>query len=285
MNDTDGLTLDDLIREGMQALPGEDGWREAELLLVAALKCDRAWLRAHGDEPVSRALVLVFRDRLRRRAAGEPMAYILSQREFWSLPLRVTRDVLIPRPETERLVEIALEQIPETRNTRVADLGTGTGAIALAIASERPLAEIAATDASAKAIEVARENARSLGLEQRISFLVGDWCSALMRQPPFDVIVSNPPYITNGDPHLRRGDLRFEPIKALIGGPDGLDAIRTIIRQTGRHLLNHGWLMLEHGYNQAPAVRALMTDGGFIQVESHADFGGHERVTVGRRPI
>ena len=277
MNDTDGLTLDDLIREGMQALPGEEGWRDAEILLVAGLQRDRAWLRAHGDEPASRPLVLVFRDRLRRRAAGEPMAYILSQREFWSLPLRVTRDVLIPRPETERLVEIALEQIPATRNTRVADLGTGSGAVALA--------EIAATDTSAKAIEVARANARHLELDERISFLVGDWCSALIRQPLFDVIVSNPPYITNGDPHLRRGDLRFEPVKALIGGPDGLDAIRSIIRQSGRHLLNHGWLMLEHGYNQGPAVRALMIDAGFIQVESHADFGGHERVTIGRRPI
>lgn len=186
---------------------------------------------------------------LARRQAGEPVAYLLGRQGFWSLELEVSPATLIPRPETELLVELALARLPAGQSLRVADLGTGSGAIALALARERPQAHVVATDASAEALTVARRNAARLGLG-RVEFRDGDWLVPLA-QERFDLIASNPPYIEQDDPHLAQGDLRFEPPAALASGADGLDAIRVIVRDAGRHLHPGGWLLLEHGWNQA----------------------------------
>lgn len=277
-------TIAQLHREGTSGLAGDDAAREAELLLAAALGKDRAWLRAHGDDVLPVETKKRYRAWLERRAAGEPVAYLLGQREFWSLPLVVTPSVLIPRADTERLVELALERLPDDRPCRVADLGTGSGAIALAIAHERPLADVTATDASADALAVARGNAERLGLGERVRFQRGDWFEALTGIDPFDVIVSNPPYIAADDQHLREGDLRYEPAAALISGVDGLDAIRHIISNAPAHLTRDGWLLIEHGHTQAAAVRALMQASGFADVASATDLAGIERVTLARRP-
>lgn len=276
-------TVAQLLAEGRSMLADEDGRREAELLLAATLGHDRAWLRAHDDAPVSIRVLAGYRDWLRRRAAGEPVAYLLGEREFWSLPLTVSPAVLIPRPETERLVELALMRLPVDRPCRVADLGTGSGAIALAIAHERPRASIVATDASADALAVARANAERLGFGDRVAVRAGDWCEALSGELPFDAIVSNPPYIAAGDRHVREGDLRFEPLRALVSGRDGLDAIRRIVADAGAYLVPDGWLLLEHGFEQGEDARALMAQAGFFEIASDYDLAGRERVTLGRR--
>lgn len=276
-------TVAQLLAEGRSTLAGEDGRREAELLLAAALGHDRAWLRAHDDASPAIDAAARYRDWLRRRAGGEPVAYLLGVREFWSLPLAVSSAVLIPRPETERLVELALMRLPLDRPCRVADLGTGSGAIALAIAHERHRASIVATDASADALAVARANAERLGFGERVALRAGDWSEALSGELPFDAIVSNPPYIAVGDRHVRAGDLRFEPLPALVSGRDGLDAIRRIVADAGAHLVPDGWLLLEHGFEQGADVRALMAQAGFVDVASDYDLAGHERVTFGRR--
>src|SRR5690606_4258090 len=215
------------------------------------------------------------------RAAGEPVAYLTGRRGFWTLDLAVTPDTLIPRPETELLVEQALQRLGSEAEARVADLGTGSGAIALAIAAERPLARVAAVDRSAGALAVARANALAHGLEGRVEFLAGDWFAPLQGRR-FDLVVSNPPYIAEGDPHLARGDLRYEPAPALASGPDGLDAIRTIVAAAPRHLLPGGWLLLEHGFDQGAAVRGLLEARGFAEVATVPDLEGRDRVSLGR---
>jgi len=209
------------------------------------------------------------------------VAYLTESSEFWSLPLKVNPDVLIPRPETELLVEVALGKIPVDADWRITDLGTGSGAIALAIASERKKCEIHATDISAAAIGVARENANRLGLND-IHFYHGSWSAPLKGK--FHLVVSNPPYIDAGDPHLLRGDLRFEPRTALCPGADGLKAIRTISQDTRPLLVEGGWLMFEHGWEQGPATRQVLAEAGFINIETLRDLQGHERVSVGENP-
>lgn len=280
-------TVASLRHEARMALArlGEDAVREGDILLAAALSRDRAWLRAHEDEAIDDDLVRRYRDLLGRRASGEPIAYLLGSREFYSLPLVVSPDVLIPRADTERLVELALERLPPGRPCRVADLGTGSGAIALAIAHRRPRAEIIATDASIGALAIARANAERLALSGRVRFRLGDWYEALVDEARFDVIVSNPPYIAKDDRHLGEGDLRFEPLSALVAGSDGLDAIRTIVAQAVPHLAVLGWLMIEHGHDQADAVCALMRGAGLVAIESETDLSGNDRVTLGRRGI
>ena len=254
--------------------------REAEQLLMHALGVERAWLYAHGDDLVDAAAADRLRALIARRAAGEPLAYITGRREFFSLDLAVTPAVLIPRPETELLVELALAKIAQGERVDIADLGTGSGAIALALAQARAHARVRATDASAAALQVARDNAERLRI-RNIDFAQGDWCAAL-GAARFDLIVSNPPYIAAGDAHLAQGDLRFEPAAALASGADGLDAIRTIVRDAPMHLKPGGWLLFEHGYDQGAAVRALLRENGYVEVSTALDLEQRDRVSSGR---
>jgi release factor glutamine methyltransferase len=271
-----------LAEAAQDAAAAADAREEAAVLMCAVLTCTRAWLFAHADEVLDTAAAARFHTLLERRLAGEPVAYLLGHREFWSLPLTVTAETLIPRPDTERLVEAALVRLPVDHRRDVVDLGTGSGAIALALARERPLAWIVAIDRSEGALRVARENAERLQL-LRIEWLCGSWLEPLAERS-FDVIAGNPPYIARNDPHLLRGDLRFEPLTALASGEDGLDDLRFICANAPRHLKPGGWLLLEHGFDQAAAVRGLMRDAGLLQVASLYDYGGNERVTEGRAP-
>ncbi|NID17110.1 peptide chain release factor N(5)-glutamine methyltransferase [Luteibacter yeojuensis] len=248
---------------------------EAELLLAHALGVDRAWFFAHAEDRPDAAAVERFETLVARRVAGEPVAYILGRRDFWSLPLEVTPATLIPRPETELLVELALERLP--RGGSVLDLGTGSGAIALALANERPDIEVVAVDASAAALAVARRNAERLGLA-RVAMRESDWYASLDDRR-FDVIVSNPPYVEAGDPHLRQGDLRYEPASALASGIDGLDDMRRIADGARRHLRKDGWLLVEHGWNQGDAVRALFRQSGLSHAFTAQDLEARDRVT------
>ncbi len=255
---------------------------DADLLLAHALGRSRTWLLAHGDDGIAAAEAARFTALVERRAAGEPVAYLTGSRGFWTLELAVTPATLVPRPETELLVELALERIPADAEARVADLGTGSGAIALAIAKERPRARVLATDAREAALEVARGNARRNRIGN-VEFRHGDWLAPLHGER-FDLIASNPPYIALGDPHLDEGDLRFEPPSALSSGSDGLDAIRAIARAAPAHLRAGGWLLLEHGREQGGAVRALLHEAGFAEVATERDLEGRDRVTLGRKP-
>ncbi|HEX7046758.1 MAG TPA: peptide chain release factor N(5)-glutamine methyltransferase [Gammaproteobacteria bacterium] len=256
---------------------------DAELLLARAIDRPRSHLRAWPENRPDAEQAAQFEALLSRRIAGEPMAYILGEREFWSLRLAVSPDTLIPRPDTEILVETALEKIPRDSPCRVLDLGTGTGAIALALKQERPLAELHASDASTAALAIARGNAEAHKLD--IHFHAGDWWAPFSDQT-FDVIVSNPPYIAANDAHLDNGDVRFEPRTALASGADGLDDIRKIIAGARHHLAPCGWLLLEHGHDQAQAVGELLTNAGFEDIGCRKDFSGNDRVSLGkRRPL
>jgi len=276
------ITVRGLLAASSAELGGDEPAREVELLLGHALGKARAWLYAHADDALDGDSALRFHALLVRRAAGEPIAYIVGRREFWSLDLSVNPDVLIPRPETELLVELALPRIPQNVQMNIADLGTGSGAIALAIARERPRARVLATDASTTALALARENAARLDIGN-VEFAQGDWCAALGGRR-FDLLVSNPPYIAQADPHLQRGDLRFEPRAALASGADGLDAIHSIIAAAPAHLQPHGWLLFEHGHDQGAAARELLALGGFVEVFSALDLEQRERVSGARAP-
>jgi release factor glutamine methyltransferase len=264
--------------------------REAETLLGAALGRPRAYLLAHPDETILDCDATdVYEAYLTRRAHGEPVAYLLGEKEFWSLTLAVTRDVLIPRPETERVVELALAHLaPDIEGARVLDLATGSGAIALAIAHERPRAHVVGTDVSPAAIEVARGNATRLRLAQQsgsasgAGFRVGSWYEPVAGER-YDLIAANPPYVAADDPRIEPAVRRYEPHGALFaGGADGLDAIRTIVAGAPRHLAPGGWLVVEHGTGQGAAVRALFESAGLERVATHRDLAGHDRVTEGR---
>jgi len=256
---------------------------EAQMLLADSLGKGRAWLIAHDADPVPVEALARFEGLLARRLAGEPMAYLLGRREFFGLTLAVTPAVLIPRPETEQLVELALAHLPDGQPRQVLDLGTGSGAVALAIAHARPAARVTAIERSRAALKVARENARRLGLT-RVRFLQGDWFTPLEENERFHLIVANPPYVAEDDPHLCRGDVRFEPRAALAAGVDGLAALRHIVAQAPRWLLPGGWLFLEHGWNQGEACRALLSAAGFGAVQTHRDLAGCERVSGGQKP-
>ncbi|WP_295638909.1 peptide chain release factor N(5)-glutamine methyltransferase [uncultured Methylibium sp.] len=250
---------------------------DALALLSDVLACPRSWLLAHDDAPLALAARARYGDLLARRAAGEPLAYLLGTKEFFGLALAVTPDVLVPRPETETLVEWALELLPVDRVAAVVDLGTGSGAIALALAQQRPQARVIAIDSSAPALAIAAANGLSHGLA--VEWLPSDWFGALAGRR-FDVIVSNPPYIATGDAHLQA--LTHEPRQALTSGPDGLDAIRHLVGAAPAHLQAAGWLLLEHGHDQAPAVQALLADAGFGEVRTRRDLAGLPRCTGGR---
>jgi release factor glutamine methyltransferase len=256
---------------------------EAQLLLQHVLNVNRAWLIAHENDALQANQHAAFEALLNRRLNGEPIAYILGGRAFYGLDLLVTPDTLIPRPDTETLVEAALAQIPIAAHPSILDLGTGSGAIALAIAKNRPQASVIAVDASKAALAVAKKNAQNLSIDN-VEFVLSNWFQHLNNQP-FDVIVSNPPYIEENDAHLSQRDLRFEPISALSSGEDGLNDIRQIIENSLVHLQPQGWLMLEHGFNQADKVADLMANTGFVSIETIKDFGGNNRVTIGKNPL
>ncbi|MEZ5581618.1 MAG: peptide chain release factor N(5)-glutamine methyltransferase [Candidatus Competibacteraceae bacterium] len=254
---------------------------DAEVLLSHVLRQSRSHLHAWPERQLDSITWERFIHLLERRLHGEPIAYLVERREFWSLDLKVTPATLIPRPETELLVELALQRITLDSTARIADLGTGSGAIALAIARERPHVQLVATDRDAAALAVAADNAQRLGL-RNVAFQQGDWCAALGGER-FAMLVSNPPYLTLDDPHRWQGDLRFEPSSALVAGQDGLAAIRKIIDQAVAHLHPEGWLLLEHGYNQAVDVHALLNAQGFKDLTTYQDLAGIDRVSCGRR--
>ena len=274
-----------LVEEGIARLQRvtEEPRHEAEILLAAALGRTRAWIMAHPEESI---LDCDATDRyeayVTRRSHGEPVAYVLGEKEFWSLPLAVTPDVLVPRPETELVVELALTHLPRDRESRVLDLAAGSGAIALAIAHERPRATVVGTDNSAAAISVARRNASRLRL-RNVDFAVGSWFEPVAEER-FDLIASNPPYIAEADARVEPGVRRFEPHGALFAGTDGLEALRVITGAAGRHLLPGGWLVVEHGDLQGRAVRDLLGAAGFTGVTTHQDLAGLDRCTEGHWP-
>jgi release factor glutamine methyltransferase len=273
------MTVADMVSHGARTLEvhSDSPRLDAELLLGQALGVPRASLAAHPESAVCEATQRRFARLLARRAAGEPIAYLLGTREFWSLPLRVTPAVLVPRPETELLVERALSLENAAGALRVLDLGTGSGAIALALAAERPDWRLTAVDISAEALNVAKDNARALNCAG-IDWRRGSWFDAVPGRR-FDLIVSNPPYVAAGDPVL--GQLAAEPQLALASGPTGLEALSAIIDKSGAHLHAHGTLILEHGRAQAAAVAALLARHGFTEIRTHIDFSGNPRVTQG----
>ncbi|SIT71121.1 [protein release factor]-glutamine N5-methyltransferase [Ectothiorhodosinus mongolicus] len=274
------MNYQQLLAEMQQALEGFDAAElEAQWLLAHALCRDRAWLYAHGEDEITDPLLRnETRALTNRRCQGEPLAYILGHQEFWSLRLSVTPDVLIPRADTETLVEVALAYLPSSDAQTVLELGTGSGAISLALASERPLLHIIATDHSPKALAVAQQNAHALGLAERIEFCQGNWFAPITGRR-FDLIISNPPYIAGDDPHWP--SLRHEPQMALHSEAEGYADLFTIIDAATKHLNEGGLLILEHGWNQAVAVQERMTRAGFQQVSSRQDLAGHLRCTLG----
>jgi len=282
------MILKDLLKAAQQsisvslAIPADEAAIDARLLLQHSLKVDHAWLIAHINDELTDAQSESFQQLLARRLNGEPIPYILGIREFYGLPLKTTPSTLIPRPDTETLVEVALNKLPTNQNLKVLDLGTGTGAIALAIAKNRPQAQVTAIDFSDESLSIAKEDAQNLDLA-RVRFMQSDWFASLQNEK-FDVIVSNPPYIAENDAHLTQGDLRFEPPIALASGKDGLDDIRRIIQAAPSYLNLYGWLMFEHGYDQAEKVAELLRLRGFDRVSHVKDLAGTLRVTLGRMP-
>ena len=256
-----------------------DAQFEVSLLLQHVLNVNRAWLMAHDEDHLTYYQQESFDRLLLLRLEGEPVAYILGRREFYGLQLKVSPATLIPRPDTETLVEAALQKTPVDVPWDILDLGTGTGAVALAIAKQRPKSNVIGVDASAEPLAVAIENAQSLGLTN-VHLLKSNWFSNLAGQR-FEVIVSNPPYIAEGDCHLTQGDLRFEPRSALVSGVDGLDDIRRIVQDAPNYLKPNGWLMFEHGYDQPQSVATLLKGHGFSQIDHAQDLAGTLRVTFG----
>lgn len=271
-------TVDDALAAARAKLPAG----EARLLLAHVLQQSAAWLIVHDDHLLDEDQLLAFASLVARRAGGEPVAYLVGFREFFGREFAVTGGVLIPRPETELLAEIALRQrvgAGTTATARILDLGTGSGCLAITLALEMPQAQVTALDLSEAALHVARKNAQRLGAQLRL--LQSDWFSSLADER-FDLIVANPPYIADADPHLAAGDLRHEPRGALASGSDGLEAIRCIVADAAEHLTPGGQLWLEHGYDQAVAVRELFVAAGFIEIEQIPDLAGILRVTGGR---
>ncbi|MCF6337654.1 MAG: peptide chain release factor N(5)-glutamine methyltransferase [Gammaproteobacteria bacterium] len=272
-------TLLDAVTQLHNAGLREHSQLDAEMLLAHALGQTRTFLRTWPERAPEPVHLTQFRTLLTRRCLGEPVAYLIGKRDFWDMTLTVSPHTLIPRPETETLVERALEKIPPNASWRIADLGTGSGAIALAIARERPHCQIVATDISAAALTVARNNAARLKISN-VRFAEGRWCEPLANEH-FEIIISNPPYIHADDPHLQQGDLRFEPLTALQSGPDGLADIRIICAEARQHLRSPGWLLLEHGYNQGTTVLAILHKQGYQQVQTEKDLAQNDRISLG----
>ena len=273
MSDTP-ITLEQALLSARQA--GVDRL-DAQLMLCELLEQSRTWLLAHDRDLIAPDTLARFQSWVTRRAQGEPLAYLLGDKEFFGLSLQVNPHVLIPRPDTEILVEWALEHLAAQPEQNVLDLGTGSGAIALALQHRCPQAHVTAVDASAGALQTAQHNAQKLNLPVR--FLLGSWLQPVQGES-FDLIVSNPPYIAEHDPHLQA--LTHEPITALTAGPDGLDDLRHIVLAARDHLRPGGWLLLEHGYDQAEAVAALLAQAGYTRIETRRDLGGNTRCTGGQ---
>jgi len=264
----------------LSTLPHASAELEAALLLCHLLGKPRSYLYAWPEHRLTLPQAQAYEKLVERRLHGEPIAHIIGEREFWSLPLWVTPDILIPRPETELLVERALHHLERVASPCIADLGTGSGAIALALATERPDAQIDASDRSSRALAVAAENIQRLA-PGRVRLFHGSWCEALPQDQHYDLIASNPPYIEADDPHLSQGDLPHEPVGALVSGPDGLDDIRVIARQVLGRLKFGGWLVVEHGHLQGEAVREIFQRAGYTAIATWTDLAGHERITEG----
>ena len=270
------------LREAISQLQAsESPRRDAEILLGFVTGKARTFILAFGETPLTDEQQEQLAGLLARRVRGEPVAHLIGEREFWSLPLFVSPATLIPRPDTECLVEQALARLPAAP-CRILDLGTGTGAIALALASERPDCQVTAVDLIPEAVALAQRNAEHLGI-RNIEILQSRWFSALEGQT-FSLIVSNPPYIDAQDPHLAQGDVRFEPLSALVAADNGLADLHTLIKDAPRYLLPQGWLLLEHGWQQGAAVREILVRYGWQQVETCRDYGDNERLTLGRQP-
>ena len=263
-----------------QLSESDDARLDSQVLLAYTLNVSRTWLFTWPDKALDGATLTAFNALIEERKSGTPIAYITGYRDFWSLRLKVTPDTLIPRADTELLVETALTLKNVEKPCDVIDLGTGTGAIALSLANECPSWRITATDINPKTLAVAKENAQTL--ELAVSFKESAWFDAINDR--YDLVISNPPYIESDDPHLQQGDLRFEPAGALASGQDGLDDIRRLVQQALKHLKKDGYLLLEHGYQQAEAVRSLMTEAGYIEIETHQDIEDRDRVTLGKIP-
>ena len=272
--------IEGTVSESLQAAQQRIDAVDARVLLCHATGRDAAFIIARAEAQLPPEVCAAYSALVDRRAAGEPVAYLTGEREFYGRPFKVTPSVLIPRPETELLVDLALERMPRTAPTRVLELGTGSGCIAIALASERSQSKIVATDQSVEALTVARRNAFAFHIGN-IAFLQSNWFEGL-RKERFDLVVSNPPYVASGDPHLEQGDLRFEPRTALESGSDGLDAIREIIKGARGYLQAGGWLLFEHGYDQGAKARALMREAAYRDIFSAPDLAGIERVSGGR---
>lgn len=280
MSSESSLTSETLLNNAIERIGGDSPRLDAELLLSHVTGLGRTSFRAWPEREVAPDQAQVFRELVAERVKGLPIAYLLGQQEFWSLPLKVSPSTLIPRPDTECLVETALE-LPLPENARVLDLGTGTGAIALALASEKAKWQITASDRIEEAVELARENSRSLQLP--ITVVRSHWFDQIPERG-FDLLISNPPYIPASDRHLNEGDVRFEPSSALVAGDDGLDDIRLLVTEGFKRLNPGGWMLLEHGYDQGDAVRDLFARGGWLNIETRKDYGGNDRMTLARKP-
>ncbi len=278
---SDPVSIKQLLEQATRRLNTESARLDVEVLLAHVLQQPRSHFHAWPEKLLPAESREQFDQLLQRRLKGEPVAYLTGEREFWSLTLSVNTDTLIPRPETETLVAQALRRIPADQPQLIADLGTGSGAIALAIARERPHCEIIAVDIDEAAIETARLNAQRLDIHS-IVFHTGDWCEPLTGMQ-LDMIVSNPPYIAEADPHLLSGDVRFEPRTALAAGPQGMDELRRIARCAVNYLQAGGWLLMEHGYDQGLLARQLLEGTGFMEVIDYTDDAGQDRVIAGRR--
>ena len=278
------MTIETLLTQAYGRLSGlsETAQLDAQLLLAHTLDVSPTYFFTWPEKAVSEASRQVFEGLLKRREKGEPIAYILGEQDFWSLSLETSPSTLIPRADTERLVEVALEQLPSGAS-RIVDLGTGTGAIALALAKEWPASQVIGVDYQVEAVQLAERNAQRNSISN-VEFRQSDWFSALIDEAPFDLIVSNPPYIDPEDEHLSQGDVRFEPLTALIAEDHGLADIRNIIKQAVSYLSPLGWLMFEHGYDQGESVRKLFNEHGFVEIATYQDLGGNDRVTIGRLP-